>query len=109
MREQLRVAADLPLPLHQAQIRPWGIVIECRINTEDLDRNFEEWDGSVSLNHPGALIIWLARIDLSRTLPASVAKCTGQARSEKTAQCARTRAMIGFKPSGVIKVSRRSG
>lgn len=40
VREQLRVAAGLPLAINQRDITPRGVAIECRINAEDPDRDF---------------------------------------------------------------------
>jgi len=50
--EQLRVAAGLPLSFTQAQVRPRGHAIECRINAEDPQRNF--------LPRPGVVTRWSA-------------------------------------------------
>ena len=38
IKEQIRLAAGLPLQYRQNQIRPSGHAIECRINAEDPDR-----------------------------------------------------------------------
>ena len=48
VREQLWVAAGLPLSLHQAQVQPRGVAIECRINAEDPDRNFAPCPGELT-------------------------------------------------------------
>ncbi len=40
VKEQIRVAAGLPLSFKQNDIRFSGHAIECRINAEDADRNF---------------------------------------------------------------------
>ncbi|GIG92076.1 acetyl-CoA carboxylase biotin carboxylase subunit [Plantactinospora endophytica] len=40
VREQLRVAAGLPLTLTQPEVRPRGVAVECRINAEDPTRDF---------------------------------------------------------------------
>lgn len=38
IKEQIKLAAGLPLEFKQSQIRPSGHAIECRINAEDSDR-----------------------------------------------------------------------
>jgi acetyl-CoA carboxylase biotin carboxylase subunit len=48
VREQLQVAAGLPLSVHQTQIRPQGVAIECRINAENPDRNFAPCPGKLT-------------------------------------------------------------
>jgi acetyl-CoA carboxylase biotin carboxylase subunit len=40
VREQLRVAAGLPLSVTQDEVRPNGVAIECRVNAEDPARGF---------------------------------------------------------------------
>ena len=45
---QLRIAADEPLPLKQADIRFTGHAIECRINAEDPDKGFMPRPGTLS-------------------------------------------------------------
>jgi acetyl-CoA carboxylase biotin carboxylase subunit len=40
VREQLRVAAGLPLTLRQDDIEARGVAVECRVNAEDPDRDF---------------------------------------------------------------------
>jgi acetyl-CoA carboxylase biotin carboxylase subunit len=48
VREQLRAAAGLPLSLSQAEIRPHGVAIECRINAEDPGRDFAPCSGELT-------------------------------------------------------------
>jgi acetyl-CoA carboxylase biotin carboxylase subunit len=48
VREQLRVAAGLPLELRQADVRRTGVSIECRINAEDPTRDFAPTPGLLS-------------------------------------------------------------
>ena len=38
VREQLQVAAGVPLRLTQDDVRPRGVAVECRVNAEDPDR-----------------------------------------------------------------------
>ncbi|HEY8374492.1 MAG TPA: acetyl-CoA carboxylase biotin carboxylase subunit [Pseudonocardiaceae bacterium] len=45
VREQLRVAAGLPLSVRQEDVRLNGVAVECRINAEDPDRNFAPCPG----------------------------------------------------------------
>ena len=54
VREQLRIAAGLPLELRQEDVRLNGHAIECRINTEDPQRDFAPCPGKVEFLHlPG--------------------------------------------------------
>jgi acetyl-CoA carboxylase biotin carboxylase subunit len=52
VKEQIRVAAGLPLPFKQNDIKFNGHAIECRINAEDADRNF--------LPSPGRIAAYIA-------------------------------------------------
>lgn len=47
VREQIRVAAGLPLSFTQKDVRQVGAAIECRINAEDPDNNFRPSPGLV--------------------------------------------------------------
>jgi acetyl-CoA carboxylase biotin carboxylase subunit len=47
VKEQIRIAAGLPLHLRQEDIRPHGHAIECRINAEDASANFRPQTGVV--------------------------------------------------------------
>lgn len=51
IKEQIRIAAGLPLSYKQSQIKPSGHVIECRINAEDPDR-FIPSPGKITLFIP---------------------------------------------------------
>ena len=51
VREQIRVAAGLPLSYRQDRIHPRGHAIECRINAEDPSNNFAPSPGKVGLVH----------------------------------------------------------
>ena len=54
MKEQLRVAAGLPLSFTQEDIHVNGHAIECRINAEDPTANFRPCPGKVEFLHfPG--------------------------------------------------------
>lgn len=54
VREQIRIAAGLPLSLKQSEVRICGHAIECRINAEDPARNFMPAPGEISFVHfPG--------------------------------------------------------
>ena len=48
VKEQLRVAAGLPLSFRQEDVRPTGHAIECRINAEDPGRSFAPAPGTVT-------------------------------------------------------------
>lgn len=54
VKEQIQVAAGLPLSVSQSQIELRGHAIECRINAEDPDRNFMPCPGTIEYLHlPG--------------------------------------------------------
>jgi len=54
VKEQLRVAAGLPLSFSQEDIRLSGHAIECRINAEDPERDFMPCPGTTTFLHlPG--------------------------------------------------------
>ncbi|MDA8193021.1 MAG: acetyl-CoA carboxylase biotin carboxylase subunit [Thermaerobacter sp.] len=50
VKEQIRVAAGLPLSIAQEEVRLFGWAIECRINAEDPDNQFRP--------SPGAVTVW---------------------------------------------------
>ncbi|MFL5383560.1 MAG: acetyl-CoA carboxylase biotin carboxylase subunit [Longimicrobiaceae bacterium] len=52
VREQIRVAAGLPLSLPDRVIQLRGHAIECRINAEDPSRNFAPSPGTIATFHP---------------------------------------------------------
>ena len=54
IKEQIRVAAGMPLSVSQEEIRIMGHAIECRINAEDADRHFMPCPGTIENIHiPG--------------------------------------------------------
>ncbi len=54
VRQQLRIAAGLPLRLRQEDVHLTGHAIECRINAEDPSQNFRPCPGKVDFLHfPG--------------------------------------------------------
>lgn len=57
VREQIQLAAGLPLSVNQAELHPTGHVIECRINAED-PTNFRPCPGKITGWHvPGGLSV----------------------------------------------------
>ncbi|MGN6505495.1 MAG: acetyl-CoA carboxylase biotin carboxylase subunit [Tepidisphaeraceae bacterium] len=56
IKEQIRVAAGLPLSVTQKDIKQTGHAIECRINAEDPARNFAPSPGTIQeLRTPGGM------------------------------------------------------
>jgi acetyl-CoA carboxylase biotin carboxylase subunit len=56
IRSQILIAAGQPLPFQQADIVSRGCAIECRINAEDPDRNFQPSPGRIEhLFTPGGM------------------------------------------------------
>ena len=54
VKEQLRIAVGLPLPLGQEEVRLSGHAIECRINAEDFRHGFRPCPGKTEFLHlPG--------------------------------------------------------
>jgi acetyl-CoA carboxylase biotin carboxylase subunit len=47
VKEQIRIAADLPMQLQQEHIRLQGHAIECRITAEDASANFRPQTGTI--------------------------------------------------------------
>ena len=47
VKEQIRIAAGLPLQLQQESIRPEGHAIECRITAEDAEADFRPQTGTI--------------------------------------------------------------
>ena len=48
VREQLRIAAGLPMAIARIQRQPYGHAIECRINAEDPTRDFAPCPGRIT-------------------------------------------------------------
>ncbi|MFG1612146.1 acetyl-CoA carboxylase biotin carboxylase subunit [Nonomuraea wenchangensis] len=48
VREQIRVASGLPLPVGQEEVRPRGVALECRVNAEDPERRFAPCPGELA-------------------------------------------------------------
>lgn len=56
IQSQIRVAAGEKLPFTQADIIPRGAAIECRINAEDPDKNFQPCPGKIDRMYiPGGM------------------------------------------------------
>jgi len=56
IRAQIAIAAGEPLPLRQADVVQQGSALECRINAEDPDRNFQPCPGKIErMFAPGGL------------------------------------------------------
>jgi acetyl-CoA carboxylase biotin carboxylase subunit len=54
IKEQIRVAAGEPLSITQDDVKMTGHAIECRINAEDPDRDFQPSPGEITYFHsPG--------------------------------------------------------
>jgi acetyl-CoA carboxylase biotin carboxylase subunit len=47
VKEQIRIAAGLPLHLQQEHLRPYGHAIECRITAEDAREDFRPQTGTI--------------------------------------------------------------
>ena len=56
IKSQILVASGQPLPFQQADVKPFGAAIECRINAEDPDKNFQPCPGRIEkMFIPGGL------------------------------------------------------
>jgi acetyl-CoA carboxylase, biotin carboxylase subunit len=71
IKTQIRVAAGQPLPFTQAEIVPRGAAIECRINAENPDRNFQPCPGLIRQMHiPGGPgVRWDSHAHAGYTVP----------------------------------------
>jgi acetyl-CoA carboxylase, biotin carboxylase subunit len=54
VREQLRIAAGLPMRIHSSRLTPRGWAIECRITSEDPGNNFLPSTGRIEYLRPPA-------------------------------------------------------
>ncbi|KXK58091.1 pyruvate carboxylase subunit A, partial [Micromonospora rosaria] len=52
VHEQLHIAAGTPLRFRQADVRPTGVAVECRVNVEDPDRDFVPTPGRLDRFRP---------------------------------------------------------
>jgi len=52
VKEQIRIAANCPLGIHQEEVKLKGHAIEVRINAEDPDRDFKPDPGTVTIFEP---------------------------------------------------------
>ncbi len=71
IREQIRVAAGLPLSFKQKDVKQTGHCIECRINAEDPARNFAPSPGPIQeLRVPGGLgVRWDSHVYAGYRIP----------------------------------------
>jgi acetyl-CoA carboxylase biotin carboxylase subunit len=71
IKSQIRVAAGQPLPFTQGDIVPRGAAIECRINAENPDRNFQPSPGLIKqLYIPGGPgVRWDSHAHVGYTVP----------------------------------------
>jgi acetyl-CoA carboxylase, biotin carboxylase subunit len=71
IKTQIRVAAGEPLPFTQGDIVPRGAAIECRINAENPDRNFQPSPGLIKqLYVPGGPgVRWDSHAHVGYTVP----------------------------------------
>jgi acetyl-CoA carboxylase biotin carboxylase subunit len=71
IKTQIRVAAGEPLPFKQADVVSRGAAIECRINAENPDRNFQPCPGLIKQMHiPGGPgVRWDSHAHAGYTVP----------------------------------------
>jgi len=71
IKTQIRVAAGEPLPFQQADVVQRGAAIECRINAENPDRNFQPCPGLIRQLHvPGGPgVRWDSHAHAGYTVP----------------------------------------
>jgi acetyl-CoA carboxylase biotin carboxylase subunit len=71
IKSQIRVAAGQPLPFTQADVVTRGAAIECRINAENPDRNFQPCPGLIKQIHiPGGPgVRWDSHAHAGYTVP----------------------------------------
>jgi len=107
VKEQLRVAAGLPLSFHERDLHPRGHAIECRINAEDAGRDFAPTPGTLTrYREPGGFGV---RVDSgmeagAAILPAYdslIAKLVAWGRDREEAIARMRRALRDFEVGGV--------
>lgn len=71
IKAQIAVAAGEPLPYRQESIESRGVAIECRINAENPDANFQPCPGTIQrLITPGGLgVRWDSHVHQGYTVP----------------------------------------
>jgi acetyl-CoA carboxylase biotin carboxylase subunit len=71
IKSQILVASKKPLPFTQADIKPQGAAIECRINAEDPTKNFQPCPGKITgMFIPGGLgVRWDSHAHAGYTVP----------------------------------------
>jgi acetyl-CoA carboxylase biotin carboxylase subunit len=71
VKEQIRIAAGLPLAYSQAEIPQVGHAFECRINCEDPDHNFRPSPGTITaLRVPGGCgVRWDSHVQVGYSIP----------------------------------------
>ena len=105
--EQIRVASGMPLSIAQADIRPAGHAIECRINAEMVERDFQPSPGQITEWQPpeGMDIRADTHCYSGYCVPpfydSLIAKLIVRGTDRKTAISAMSRALGTFRVSGV--------
>jgi acetyl-CoA/propionyl-CoA carboxylase biotin carboxyl carrier protein len=92
VKEQLRVAAGLPLSFTQEEIHPRGHAIQCRINAEDAGRDFKPTRVDSAMED-GAVIL--------PTYDSLIAKLVAWGRDRDEAIARMSRALAEFEIGGV--------
>ena len=71
VKQQIRIAAGMPLPFRQKEIVARGHAIECRINSEDPDNDFRPSPGRITeLNVPGGPgVRWDSHVQAGYSVP----------------------------------------
>jgi acetyl-CoA carboxylase, biotin carboxylase subunit len=71
VKQQIKIAAGLPLPFRQEEIVVRGHSMECRINSEDPDHDFRPSPGRITaLRVPGGPgVRWDSHIQVGYTVP----------------------------------------
>jgi acetyl-CoA carboxylase, biotin carboxylase subunit len=71
VKQQIKIAAGLPLPFRQEEVALRGHSIECRINSEDPDHDFRPSPGQITaLRVPGGPgVRWDSHIQVGYTVP----------------------------------------